>query len=114
MEIVRLDTNSIVDWTSFHRVFADLMGFPHFYGMNMNAWIDCMSSLDDSGMTRFALEPHEQLTIEVLNTEQFAESLPEIFTAFITCTAFVNQRYLDSADQPVQWAGQPVILLAFT
>ena len=113
METVRLDTTAIVDWTSFHRAFADLMGFPDFYGMNMNAWIDCMSSLDESGMTRFVLRPQEQLTIEVTNTEEFARRVPEIFTALCECTAFVNQRYVHSADQPIQWAAQPVILLAF-
>jgi len=72
MKIVRLDTTRIVDWTSFHKVFAGLMGFPDFYGMNRDAWIDCMSSLNESGMTRFTLQSGEQLTIEVTDTEDFA------------------------------------------
>lgn len=113
METVQLDATAIVDWTSFHKVFAEVMGFPDFYGMNMNAWIDCMSSLNDSGMTRFALQPEEQLTIEIMETKDFAERLPEIFTALCVDTAFVNQRYAHSANQPVQWAGRPVVLLAF-
>ena len=44
---VRIDTNRIRDWDSFHTVFADAFGFPSFYGRNMDAWIDCMSYLDD-------------------------------------------------------------------
>ncbi len=35
---VRIDTNRIVDWNSFHDVFAEAFGFPDFYGRNMNAW----------------------------------------------------------------------------
>jgi hypothetical protein len=51
--LVRIDATSIRDWNSFHAVFKQAMGFPDFYGANMDAWIDCMSYLDDpaAGMT---------------------------------------------------------------
>ncbi len=44
------------------------MGFPDFYGANMDAWIDCMFHLDDgeSGKTRFDLKPGEALEIEMV------------------------------------------------
>ncbi len=48
MAVVRLDCDRITDWESFHSLFAEVFGFPDFYGRNMNAWIDCMSYLDDS------------------------------------------------------------------
>lgn len=53
MTVVKLDTRPITDWLTFHTVFAKSFGFPGFYGRNMNAWIDCMTSLDDpsAGMT---------------------------------------------------------------
>ena len=47
MTVVRLDCDRITDWDSFHAVFAEVFGFPNFYGRNMNAWIDCMTYLDD-------------------------------------------------------------------
>ena len=52
--VVKLDTARIADWDSFHDVCAQALGFPGFYGRNMNAWIDCMTSLDEprDGMTR--------------------------------------------------------------
>jgi hypothetical protein len=47
MTVVMLDTRRILDWNTFHDVFAEAFGFPDFYGRNMNAWIDCMSSLGE-------------------------------------------------------------------
>lgn len=37
----------MVDKDGFHRFFSDLLGFPDYYGANMNAWIDSMTYLDD-------------------------------------------------------------------
>jgi RNAse (barnase) inhibitor barstar len=47
MTLVKLDTGRITDWNTFHDVFAEVFGFPGFYGRNLNAWIDCMTYLDD-------------------------------------------------------------------
>jgi RNAse (barnase) inhibitor barstar len=51
--IIAIPADQITDWESFHSVFQAAFGFPDFYGRNMNAWIDCMSYLDEppSGMT---------------------------------------------------------------
>jgi hypothetical protein len=32
MPVVRIPTNKIVDWATFHDVFARELGFPDFYG----------------------------------------------------------------------------------
>ncbi|MFM0375819.1 barstar family protein [Paraburkholderia strydomiana] len=42
-----MDTTEIADWPSFHRLFAQIFGFPTFYGSNMDALIDCLSHLDE-------------------------------------------------------------------
>jgi RNAse (barnase) inhibitor barstar len=91
----------MTDWTSFHEVCKAEMGFPDFYGMNMDAWIDCLSYLDeDAGMTRFRLVENEALRIEITNTEGFKSRLPEIFHAMVECAAFVNQRYIEAGKTP--------------
>jgi hypothetical protein len=103
MATARLNTESITDWQSFHEICRETFGFPDFYGMNMDAWIDCMSYLDeDAGMTRFLLAEGEMLHIEITGTESFNRRLPEIFDALVECSAFVNQRYLN--------VGQPAML----
>jgi RNAse (barnase) inhibitor barstar len=56
MPIVDVDVLPITDWDSFHDTFAVALGFPDFYGRNMNAWVDCLTYEDD-GMTAFPMNP---------------------------------------------------------
>ena len=101
MARVRLSADKITDWQSFHQTCKETMGFPDFHGMNMDAWIDCMSYLDeDAGMTRFLLSAGEALHIEITETESFKSRLPEILDALIECSAFVNQRYIEVGTLP--------------
>jgi Barstar (barnase inhibitor) len=102
MATVRLDTASICDWNSFHTTCRETFGFPDFYGMNMNAWIDCLTSLDEGdAMSRFHLAPAETLNIEVTETKSFNARVPEIFDALLESSAFVNQRYLVAGKAPL-------------
>ena len=68
---VRIHTKNISDKATFHQEFEKAMSFPHWYGMNMDAWIDCMSSLGDpkAGLAKVQLEKNENLIIEVLNLD---------------------------------------------
>ena len=81
-------------------MFDETMGFPAFYGRNMNAWIDCLAYFDD-GMTRFTVAPGELFHLEVADTKDFAQRLSEIFQAFIECAAFVNWRRLEKGEPPI-------------
>ncbi len=103
LQRVRLQTKDITDDLSFHRVFAETMGFPGFYGQNMNAWIDCMSYLDDAsaGMSRYSVTPGELFHLEVADTEDFQRRVPQVFQAFIECASFVNRRRTDVGDPPI-------------
>lgn len=92
--VVRIDTTRICDWESFHAVFKEAMGFPAFYGANMDAWIDCMSSLDDpaAGMTSRHVAAGEVLTLQIDGIDGFAHRCPEQYEALVECAAFVNWR----------------------
>jgi RNAse (barnase) inhibitor barstar len=105
---VSLDCQAIRDWPSFHGEFARVFGFPDFYGQNMNAWIDCMTSLDapDDGMSVIHCEPGSVLTLELKNVQQFAERCPEQYKALIECAAFVNWRRIETG-------GSSVLALSF-
>ena len=101
MASVQLDTKLITDWASFHFVCKEAFGFPEFYGMNMDAWIDCLWYLAGDGeMTRFVLAENEMLHIEITDTDNFNSRLPEVFDALIECSAFVNKRYIERKDKP--------------
>lgn len=103
LKSVKLQTEKIRDWDSFHIVFSELMGFPDFYGRNMNAWIDCMSYINEPGalMSHVSLNPGEILALEIVGTENFAHRLPEIFTALVECASFVNLRHVNKGNPPV-------------
>ena len=97
---VSIDTDKIDSWQSFHEVFKTAFGFPEFYGCNMNAWIDCMTYIDDpgAGMKRNAIAPGDTLVIELVSGGSFKVRCPEIYLALLECTAFVNQRKIDSKE----------------
>ncbi len=103
MSLVNLDTRRITDWATFHAVFAEVFGLPNFYGRNMNAWIDCMTSLDDplSGMTRVLASPGGVVVLKLDHVEDFARRCPEQFSAVVDCAAFVNWRRIEAGESAV-------------
>ena len=80
---VSLDCDRIRDWPSFHEEFARVFGFPAFYGNNMDAWVDCMTYLDDpqAGMTSIHCTPGTVLTLELQHVGPFARRCPEQYNA---------------------------------
>jgi hypothetical protein len=69
----------------------------------MNAWIDCMTSLDapDDGMSTVHCEPGTVLTIEFEKAKNFALRCPEQYEALTSCAAFVNERRVEMGEKPV-------------
>lgn len=101
MPVVDIDGSRISSWASFHDVFAAELGFPSLYGRNMNAWIDCMTSLDepDDGMTTVHGSSSDPVVLRI----ESASSIPrEVFDALTECCAFVNWRRME--------VGEPAIL----
>ena len=103
MTLVRLDTRRIHDWDTFHKTFAEIFGFPDFYGRNMNAWIDCMTSLDDPGacMTKLHAPPGGVVVLELDHVDDFARRCPEQYAAIIESAAFVNWRKIERGEPAV-------------
>lgn len=100
---MRIDASSIVDVESFHSVFAAAFGFPSFYGRNMNAWIDCLSYLDDpdSGMTAVHVDPGQALSLVIEHAQDFKTRCPELFSALVEGAAFVDWRRIEVGQAPV-------------
>lgn len=101
--LVAIPTNLISDWDSFHEVFADVLGFPSFYGRNMDAWIDCMTSADEPEAQMLAqpVRPGDLLTLRIDNASEFAVRCPDQYEALVECTAFVNYRRVETGGTPV-------------
>ncbi|MCC5824490.1 MAG: barstar family protein [Phycisphaerales bacterium] len=102
-EQAEIQADRITDWTSFHDVFAEVFGFPGFYGRNMDAWIDCMTSLDapEDGMTTIHAPKDKPLTLVISNASSFEHRCPDVFNAMLACAAFVNGRRMETGERPV-------------
>jgi len=95
--VVSIDTSKIDDWDSFHTDFAETFGFFDGYGRNINAWIDCMSSLDypDDGLSEVKCQVGEVVVLQLEHADTFAARAPEMFQEFLDCAAFVNWRRIE-------------------
>jgi len=98
-----LDTRRITDWGTFHDVFAEAFGFPDFYGRNMNAWIDCMTYLDQpaAAMSAVHAPAGNVLVLQLDHVNEFAAHCPEQYAAVVECSAFVNWRRLEMGSTAV-------------
>jgi hypothetical protein len=108
MTLVKLDTAQIQDRHSFHDVFAETFGFPNGYGRNMDAWIECMTCLDDpeSGMSSVHAPPGGTLVLQLEEVDSFAARCPELYAAVVECSALVNWRRIENG-------GNAVLALSF-
>lgn len=101
LKVVPLDTNRITDWDTFHTVFAETFGFPDTYERNMDAWIDCMSSLraPSARLTSVHTPAGGKIVLHVEPAEEFAVRCPDQYTELLRCAAIVNERTA-TADAP--------------
>nr|WP_241667681.1 barstar family protein [Pseudomonas caspiana] len=108
LTMVRVDANLITDRQTFHSVFAEKFGFPSFYGRNMDAWVDCLSYLDDPSaeMSSIHVQSGQPLSLVIDNAQNFKRRCPEQFEALVECAAFVNWRVVVAG-------GTPLLSLAF-
>ena len=101
---VQIDGSKITDWDSFHKCFSETLGFPAFYGRNMNAWNDCMTCLDDpeAGLTSVHLATGDMLVLCVSEAAALKKRCPDIYDSLVECSAFVNFRRVEK--------GRPAVL----
>jgi hypothetical protein len=101
--LIRVPVENISDWPSFHEVFQETLGFPTFYGRNMDAWIDCLTSVDlpDDGMSAVTANPGGTLILTIDNPFDFRRRCPEQYDALIECSAIVNFRREEGGEGPV-------------
>lgn len=92
--VIVMDGNRLIGVDDFHSEFAAVFGFPAFYGRNMDAWIDCMSYLDepDAGMSKLNVAAGQVLTIRIDNHKLFKQAAPQQWNDLLESAAFVNWR----------------------
>ena len=100
MPRIVLPTNEMRNEKTFHAVCQRVFGFPDFYGHTMDAWIDCLSCMDDPSaeMSSLTLAPGELLTIVVPGTGEMKQ---DIFDALIDGAIAVNRRFVERGKPPL-------------
>jgi len=100
---VTIDGSRIIDWESFHDMFAESFGFPCFYGRNMDAWIDCMTYLDDpdARMSSMHVRSGDVVVLCISAVTDFKKRCPEIYDALVECSSFVNYRRIERDDPAI-------------
>lgn len=113
--IVKIPVDEINDWDSFHTVFARELGFPDFYGRNMNAWVDCLTSIDepDDGMSSIHGTHEVGILLELGDCTDFARRCPKQYEAILESSGFVNYRRIEVGEEPVIslsfWNREPLL-----
>lgn len=102
-KIVTVPVDQINDWPTFHAVFQRTLGFPAFYGRNMDAWIDCMTSLDlpEDGMSTVTVPRGGLVILAIDGADDFKRRCPEQYDALIEGSAFVNYRLIEIGQTPI-------------
>jgi hypothetical protein len=69
----------------------------------MNAWIDCMTYLNDPNVSDTILKakPDEVVTLQLDYVDDLYKKRPDIYAALIECSAFVNWRQIQAGESPV-------------
>ena len=102
MHVVQIDCSAIRDRESFHDVFARELGFPEFYGRNMDAWIDCMGDIgSDGGMTRLHAQSTDKVVLYLSGFQSLKERCPSLWVDLLECVAFVNWQAMEAGQEPM-------------
>ncbi len=67
----------------------------------MDAWIDCMTYIDDQdslASSKLSLTVNDAIVLNLLNVEAFIASVPDIYNALVECSSFVNYRRIEDGD----------------
>src|SRR5688572_31967680 len=98
MKTIQVDEGIFKDDSIFHKQFAEIMGFPGFYGCNWDAWIDCMSSIrsPQEEMSKVTVGKSELLEIEILIKDGNSYYRTPTWGHFCSCVAAVNGRFARS------------------
>lgn len=97
MPAVIIDCKRIADWASFHAVCKEAFGFPDFYGENMNAFIDCLSYIDEGdGMSNVVLRDGEVLHIDLLSSDDLCDRSPDILDGLTRAVGSINERFIEA------------------
>lgn len=97
---VTVNCAGIRDWDGFHSAFATAFGFPAFFGRNPDAWIDCMTRLDEE-FSAVRVSPGDLVLLNLAHAGELKRAAPDILAAVLEMSAFVNWRRIEMGGAPI-------------
>lgn len=98
--VVVLDVGRLLDWDSFHDVFAETFSFPANYARTMDAWQDCMQELDfiPAGEASSRVPLGHMLVLSIPDSNVLQGRNPEIYLALLEHSAYVNSCRMETGN----------------
>ncbi len=97
---VIINASKITSVEALHDTFKEAFGFPDYYGRNMDAWIDCMTHLDEE-MNKIQVKEGEVVELQIDNIKDLKENHPDLYVEIIECAAFVNWRRIEKGESAI-------------
>ncbi len=87
----KIDVSKIKSWDDFHAIFSKELSFPSYYGRNQDAWIDCMTDFEYSGI---------KIILNLEKMETLKKNNRNIYDSINELSAFLNFRSIEQGDEP--------------
>ena len=102
MGTILINRKDLTSWDYLHDHFSVLFGFPAWYGRNKDAWIDCMTFLDqkDENRASYNLAPESLILIEIFDVSDLDPAHYEVFRSLVDCASSVNYRRIELGLKP--------------
>jgi RNAse (barnase) inhibitor barstar len=99
MKIISIDCSKIKCWETFHELFSETLGFPDYYGRNLNALIDCLDDSEQStALAKIAC--NEVFCLFLNEVKILKQHHLDMFIAILDCVMFVNWRAVQAGRAP--------------
>lgn len=92
--VIEIDGRDLVGWPGFHDCFARTLGFPSYYGRNLDAWVDMMEEALEAGPEGKQID--RTVTLRVSHWQSLQDHGPAQAKALIAAIAAVNERVVDA------------------
>jgi len=100
--LIRIDARGLRDAASLHGALGEAFGFAESYGKNLDALVDCLTSLDNpkAALSRIQIFPGHMILLALENYDPKDKSAAQVKT-LTDVVAFVNWRRLEKGEPPV-------------
>ncbi len=100
--LIRIDARRLVDAAGLHAALGEAFGFTNGYGKNLDALVDCLTSLDNpkAALSRIQIFPGHMILIALENYDPKDPSAAQV-KILTDVVAFVNWRRLEKGQPPV-------------